>query len=132
MLLEEGLYTFLQSRAGLTALVGTRIYPVMAPQGVALPYVAFDRVDTRPEQALGEAAGLATTRVQFDCYAAGAKQAKELADALRQALDGQSGTWGSVVVGACLWLNELDVYEPETGSYAVPVDFDVIYEMTPP
>ena len=128
-MLEAGLYTYLTAQSGVTALIGTKLYPVTAPQGTTLPYVVYSKIDTRPVQALGQAAGMATSRLQFDAYAATPLAAKNLIQALRVALDGKQGAWGSTVIGSSLWLNEIDLYEQETASHRIAVDFDITYEV---
>lgn len=42
MNISRAIYSILSSHAGLTSLVGSRVYPVNAPQQVSLPYVVFD------------------------------------------------------------------------------------------
>jgi hypothetical protein len=47
--MREQLYYYLQNYAGLTALIGARIYPQRVPTGAALPYVVFTFVGRTPE-----------------------------------------------------------------------------------
>ncbi|MCW5933968.1 MAG: DUF3168 domain-containing protein [Fimbriimonadia bacterium] len=39
--IEQSLYTALTSEAGITAVVGTRVYAYLAPQGAVMPYIVY-------------------------------------------------------------------------------------------
>jgi hypothetical protein len=45
---EQNVYTVLAATAGVTALVGNRIYPVQAPTNAQLPYLVYQRIATEP------------------------------------------------------------------------------------
>lgn len=42
---EDGVYALLSNDAGVTAQVGTRIYPVTLPQSVAVPAIIYSQLD---------------------------------------------------------------------------------------
>jgi len=44
--LDESLHSYLTTYSGLTALVSTKVYPFKMPEGVTLPCVTFQRIDT--------------------------------------------------------------------------------------
>ncbi len=44
MTIEDALYSRLSVDVGLNALIAGRVYPLMAPQGVASPYLVFLKV----------------------------------------------------------------------------------------
>lgn len=129
MMLETGLYAYLMTQSGLTAKIGDRLYPLLAPPNVALPYVVYSQVDARPSHAMDDAAGLATARYQFDIYAPRVLTGKEIAAALREALDGFRGMWGTVAVGAVLWLNDVDLMEPESVVTRIASDYDITWSV---
>ena len=68
MTLQTSLYASLAAYAGLTALVGTRIYPVRAPQDVTLPYVVLHRISGVREQTITRSVGSTSVRVQASCF----------------------------------------------------------------
>ena len=50
--LEEALFSHLTSAPRQTAaLIGARLYPLLAPQEQALPAIAYQRVGTQPKMA---------------------------------------------------------------------------------
>lgn len=48
MIAEANVYAVLAATAGVTDLVGDRIFPIEAPGGTALPYLVFQRISTEP------------------------------------------------------------------------------------
>ena len=43
---EENLYTLFTGSTAIAAVVGTRVYPVMAPQNATYPCLVYTRVST--------------------------------------------------------------------------------------
>jgi hypothetical protein len=75
----------------VAAIVGDRIYPVRAPQGVDAPYITYQRQRVSrwrtAEGPTGDARALFQVRSWSDDY----EQAVELGDAVGDALDGFQG-----------------------------------------
>lgn len=98
-MIGSAVYARLANFAGLTALVGDRIYPIRAPQNVTLPYVVYAEqapIDESPN--LEDSGGLLTSRVQVDAWGTTAKQAAQVGDQARKALRDFSGTVGGIAV----------------------------------
>ena len=57
MHLEEALYTYLSTYAGLIALTSTRIYPEEKPQNCIMPAVVYSRISTPREHTYGHGSG---------------------------------------------------------------------------
>jgi hypothetical protein len=93
MLVEEALIAQLATKASVTGLVRSRIYPGVIPAGVAFPAIRYTKVSAPREQTLEGPAGLAFPRLQLDCLARTKAQAARLAEALRNALDGEMQMW---------------------------------------
>jgi len=88
MTLIELLSAKLLADAGLTALVGEKIFPDKAPEGTQAPYVVFFEVDGVPQASYtAKAADVPDdTRLQVDCYAALALDARLVGDAVIAAI----------------------------------------------
>ncbi|MEW5921568.1 MAG: DUF3168 domain-containing protein [Bacillota bacterium] len=126
MVIEEALYAYLSSHVGLTALVGSRIYPLVMPQGTTLPAVTFSKVSGPRVHAMQHDAGLAYPRFQVSCWGSTYKQAKEVAAQVRAALQDFKGTMGGpggAEVSGVFLEDETDLYEPNTQIYHVALDF---------
>ena len=130
MIIEEALYTYLSTHAGLSALVSTRVYPVVMPQGCTLPAVTYQKIDGPRVHAMGSDAGLAHPRFQVSCWGSTYKSTKDVAAQVRAALQDYTGTMGGaggVSVGGVFLDDENDLFDDAagTGVYHVALDFIV-------
>ena len=131
MVIEEAIYTYLSNHAGLTALVSTRIHPLIMPQSTVLPAVTFSKVSGPRVHAMQQDAGLAYPRFQVSCWGATYKSAKDVAAQVRAALQDFKGTMGGVggvVVSGVFIQDENDLYEPGTQVYHIALDFVIWHE----
>lgn len=95
---ESALVARLKANPAITAIVGTRIYPLAIPQKGQLPALVYAIPSTDRVRNLAGAAGVATARVLIDARATTYAVVKQLQELLRQ-YDGFSGTLaGDVVV----------------------------------
>lgn len=107
--------------AGVTALLGTgptRLFPFgNAPQGVTLPYAVWQMVSGSPENYLGEVPDIDQYTIQIDVYANRGSTARQVAEALRDAIEPQAH-----IVG---WNGEST--DPDTGHkrYGFDVEWHV-------
>jgi hypothetical protein len=84
--LEAVLFARLTGDAGVFALVGTRVYPVNAPPGAALPHLVYSRAGGAGVRAMGGATGIQPARVQVSVKARGFDQGVDVCDAVKAAL----------------------------------------------
>lgn len=125
--LEEGLVTYLRADGPIAALVGTRVHPMILPQVATYPALAYMVVsDDRPQSHSGPT-GLATPRVQIDCWGATYGAAKALERAVRAALEGYIGSMGSVTVRGVFLDTAQDLFDEEAQKYRVRMDWFISY-----
>jgi len=129
--MEAAIYAILVADGTVSGLVSTRIYPVKLPQSPDMPAITYSRVSGPRIQTIAGPSGLAYPRVQVDSWASTYTGIKTLADAVRQALDGYSGTIASIRIGGIMMDGELDLYEPGVEEYRVTQDYIVWYDETP-
>lgn len=120
MTIEAAVYSRLSAVAGVTALVGTRIYPVQAPQTATKPYIVFRVVNESHEHHMAGAAGLAAPRVQLDIYATTSLAAAQAGEAVRLALQGWRGVAGGVQVRNSHLENRLTFADSQSDGTDVP------------
>lgn len=77
----------LRAWAPLTAIVGTAIFRQEAPQGTQAPYVTWFNVDGIRGANLSEKAETKNVRIQIDCFGSTEKRAREIRDAVADAID---------------------------------------------
>lgn len=124
MALEDALYTRLTGHAGTAALVGTRVYPNVLPQGVTFPCVSYRRVSGVREHAMGADPQNVESTVQVDCWATTYAGVKALYTQVFQALTRYrlAGTFDDVFAGV-----PQDLYESEKDLHRVRIDFTVYH-----
>lgn len=132
MSLESDLFDYLQTQAAVTALVGTRVYQNVLPQGKDYPAVIYQRISTEHAQHTLGAGGLATARMQFDCWALDAAAAQQVGEALRAALQGFRGEMGDTNIRHCSLENTEGGYDPpadssDVAAHRVSQDFVIAY-----
>lgn len=126
--IEEGLYSYLTTYAGLTALISTRVYAFRIPQGGTLPCLTFQRISTQrthSHDTSGTGNDLARPRFQFDAWATTYASAKAINDQLRAALNGRKGTTGTVEVLGALVEDEQPTFDPDANLYRCRSDYFV-------
>lgn len=144
-MIEYAIRTFLSSWAAVTALIGTgatpdnpvRLYPVRLPQAPTQVCVVYRRITTSRDRAMGGPTGLTAVRLQFDVIAPEDEgieaydKAKDVADAIRKALDGRGPIgMGDIFVQDVQVENERDDYAEELRAYRVT--FEVLASFTEP
>lgn len=129
MTAELALYTLLSEDAAVSALAGNRIYPLRAPDRVALPYLTYQRISGARWRSIDGPSGMAQPRIQVDVWADRYDVSKSVAGAVRNALDGWRGTVAGVRVGGIALEGDQDLFEDEVDPplYRVSLDFIVTH-----
>jgi len=120
---ESGLRAWALADPTVAGLIGTRFYPMMLPQTPTLPACTYFRVSHR----IPDEIPYPTIRMQVTCWATTHSGARALATALEAAAGKKKGTSAGVEIKYASVANDLDMHDPDTGYYMVPVDFKVTY-----
>ena len=94
------------------AIAGDRIYPLVMPESVDFPAVAYTVTGTNRHSSHDEIGGLTEATVRVDCLAETYASAKALASATRVALGGYTGTSAVQVLGSFV-TDESQDYSPD-------------------
>jgi len=108
----------------VNSLVGTRIYPVVAPATADLPYIVWRRSAVRRQHSLGGPVGTPVVSLDLEIYAATYEGVRDLADRCRQVLDGYGGTVDNVEVSNASLDNEYDGFAVLQGA-DLPIEYTV-------
>ncbi len=122
MTIDSAVFQTLGQYAGLSALVGARIYPDAAPQTVAKPYVVYQEIAGVPTMDLsGDAVsgGLDNTLMQVSAWATTQDQARAVGRQVRAAMAAATAFRVGRVEQRSL------PREPETRLFCVEHDFSV-------
>jgi len=138
-MIDAALRTILANDADVTALVGSgsnaRIYPMLVPENGTYPCITYQEISYIIPRGLVNAAGPATSRYQFNCWARTALAAKELAEAVRGGLDGYQGAVGGISFQLVRMVNRNDTLEESADqelerAFGVMLDFLATYVET--
>lgn len=105
----KALYWLLSNDAGVRALVGNRIYPLVAPQDREKPLLVYQTVSTARGYEQDGADGLVRQRVQITVVAESVETARTTAQALRNCLSGYQGTINGIKIYLIALENEYDI-----------------------
>lgn len=127
---EQIVHTLLAGDAGVSALVGARIYPVEAPQGTATPFLVYQHLSASDVDPITALAGGTITRAVISITAVAGEYptVKSVLAAVRTALRFASG----VVAGKRVVSIELDIVGPDLsdadlGVFNQSADYAVLF-----
>ena len=127
-MIEQALLSLLLNDDDLKSLVGGRIYYNCAPQDVEIPYVVLFKVAGPREHSHDGRSHLAHPRIQFSVFADTYMAAKEVTQCIQNVLDGFQGESDGVQIQSCLYINEVDMYEPDIGLHHIASDYELFHE----
>lgn len=98
MSIESAVYTRLAGYAGVSALVGTRIYPLYLPQTPTYPCIAYRKQDATPISLLSADTNIIESRFEIGSFSNTFDQMISLENEVRLAMQRLSGTVDSMVI----------------------------------
>lgn len=119
--LRETVYSRCTTHTGTSALVSTRVYPVLVPEGPTWPLIVYHRISANDSAYRDHDAPTTreVSRVQLDCYASTSDGAAALADQVQAAFNGwHSGS----TVGWAFKVNRIADYDTALKAYKQIVD----------
>lgn len=138
-MIEAAIYELLSSDTAITAIVGDRIYPLVAPQrkAIAYPnvpktYVTYERTSGARNMPLNGVNGFVVAVYRIIGFAYNYELAKTLGDSIRLKLDGFRGSAGGHPIQRIWCDSDSDGYEYETDAtetavFFVNQDFRIVY-----
>ena len=105
---EAFLFQRLTSQTAVSQYIGSRVYPLIAPQGTPLPLVVYQRTAVERPQSLAGNVGNPLVTLQLTTYGTSYTSVKTIARAVRIAIDGWTGTTASVTIQRSTLLTEAD------------------------
>ena len=126
-MIETAIRYILVNDATVKAIT-TRCYPVTIPQAPTYPLILYTKITGMRDHHLRGPNGRAHPRFQIEAWSKTYTESKTLADAIREALDGYSGTASSTKIGSCLIDSERDDHQKEIEVYRVIQDYFIWHE----
>ena len=109
----------LREDAGLSALVGNKVFALVIPQGTKLPCITFQRIGGMPANTLSGHSGLEEIDLQSDVWARDYDEAKAIAKAVRAAMPPSGPRFSAHLI------EDQDLYEDGTNYFRVNMEFKV-------
>jgi hypothetical protein len=133
---RPGLRALLLANANIAAIVGTRVYPVILPQGIKLDSIVYTRIlESEPYHYVGPS-GLIIARFQIDAWSESADRATVLGNLIKEHIGGFSGqvSYGSaspadyVIVEGVFLVSGGDDYDSESFMHRRRADYNIVYK----
>jgi hypothetical protein len=105
---EAFLFQRLTSQTAVSQYIGSRVYPLIAPQGTPLPLVVYQRTGVERPQSLAGNVGNPLVTLQLTTYGTSYTSVKTIARAVRLTVDGWTGTTAGVTLQRTTLLTEAD------------------------
>lgn len=130
MSFEDGLFSLLSGDATLVGKVGSRIYPVSAPQGADYPHVILSKNSAPHEYGLWDAPVLRVPVMEVECMGQLFEDSRAVANRVIVLLDRLRGDVGGVQVITSLKVDEKeDTVDFENGKvYRTRLWFRMTYQ----
>lgn len=131
------MYYILSNDATVAGLVGPttspRIYPLGIPSGKGVPAVVYQIISSQELTTCDHQIEPRTERVQVTCWDDDPDGAVTLAEAVRAALQGASGSYGTIRIQYCALDDEgddlhVDEHSERLTRYGKRQDWEVAYE----
>lgn len=130
-MIEQAFRGLLAANTGLTALVGSKIYPLVVPQGIPYPALVYLLVSKVPNneacQGEGSSENPQQVRMQVSVYAERYEQIVAIDEAVRGAIDHFKGTLGNTQISSLRFLSARDLYEQQALVFHRAIDYRIIY-----
>ena len=130
---EQVIYRRMISDPLIATLLGSRVFPILAPASAAIPFAVYSRTAIQREATFATVSGVPKVSLEIAVYAATYNGCRVLADAVRQTLDGYTGTAYSVLVSRCSLNQEDDSIATLEGgetppAYQVTQTYEVLWQ----
>lgn len=113
--------------------VASRIYPVIAPSTAELPFLVYRRGSIQREATFTGPLGNPTVQLELTIMDSTYESVRELADTVRNSIDGWTGVVDNVLIHQTFLQNETDGFAQLQGAempavYTVTQIYDLIWE----
>ena len=128
MLIGKAIYNILANDSDVSALVSTRIFPNVAAQKTAFPFIVYQTTGVDPNDTKDGVSTLDGNSLMVLCYSETYTEVADLAQLARIALDRKSGTYNGVEVQTIQFTGydeDFDIKGDGEGVYVQTVSFNL-------
>ncbi len=128
MNIEDAIVSLVTANAGVTALIGKRLYPGVIPQDAILPAAAYQVSSEGREYTQDGPSHIVRPVFSFTFDARTIGEARAVAEAVRKVLNGYRGTVGTVKIAYITMNNKFDGYNLASDVHVVRQDYQVVWK----
>jgi hypothetical protein len=123
---EQHVYQKLASTPGVARLVGFQVYPIAVPKNATFPFIVYKRANITREHHLSGPMFMPLVNLQIACWGSSYDSVRQLADEVRLALDGHTGTLAGVTIEDMRLVSETDDFlDPTAAGAQLPPAYEV-------
>lgn len=124
---EKHVYQKLVSTPAVARIVGFQVYPIAVPKtGASLPFIVYKRSNITRENSLAGPLFVPVVGLQIASWALSYDAVRELADEVRLALDGHTGTLAGTTIQDMRLASETDDFlDPTVAGAQLPPAYEV-------
>ena len=124
---ERHVYLRLATTPSVAKIVGFQIYPIAVPRtGASLPFIVYKRSNISRESSLSGPMFMPTLSLQIAAWALSYDTVRTLADEVRLALDGHTGTLANATIEDMRLVSETDDFlDPTVAGAQLPPAYEV-------
>lgn len=100
------IYNLLSNDVDVSAIVGTNIFPYLAIESVAYPYIVYSQTGLEPTNEKDGVSCLDKIEVEIEMYSETLAEVEDLADKVRTVLDRYNGTVETLIIQSATFLAE--------------------------
>jgi hypothetical protein len=116
----------LSNDVDLTAEIGNKIYPSIAPRHIEPTFMVYSIVSSNTIRTKDDPFPLTNYLVQIDTYSENALNAIEVNDLAKKALSRKTGEYGSICIFSTTIDSEMDGYSGEDEVFRKTLKFEII------
>lgn len=105
-MLGKCIYNILSNDANVSALVGTKIYPSMAIEDIAYPYIVYEQISNDPTNDKDGVSTLDVVNFDVEIFTKTPQTIATLSGYVRDALDRYSGTVEGEIIQSITFMSE--------------------------
>ena len=112
MKVGKAIYNILSSDTAIAAIVGTNIFPELAPPAIDAPYIVYSVVSNSPSDTKNANGDIDVANIEVYGFQDTYNKAVDLGVSVRAALDRKTGTYNTIQIQSTNYVNEqMDVNE---------------------
>lgn len=125
-MIGKAIYNILSTDADLTAAIGAKIYPVVAPQTAEPVFVVYNQISSNNIRTKDDPFPMTNYLVQVDTYSESALEAAEVNELVKKALSRKTGEFANICIFATTIETEMDGYSGDDEVFRKTLRFEII------